>query len=229
MISSLEKCFDVAEFKKLAAAYLDVMEDIPKVIQRPRWEGVDEAEHIIYRGLDPHGVTMIQFRAESLGERWRQEEMQVLTHILTQRLIGKIRQEMGDAYGINMSYGFPFDPITDAVGVYVCYISQPAKAKRLKEQTLQVIDTFLRNGLAEEEVASAKDVIRLQVKQGQASNAFWIKLHVQAVCQDLSIKEVLTEKEDLSWITPETIHALGKRIFAAPAQSVSLYPEKHLP
>ncbi len=209
--------FDVKEMKALVCKYLY----FPKIeaskmreIQLPSLPIVEESfDKTIYRGSETHGLTLMCYRKNCEGRELSHLSLKALTHILTQRMLEKLRKESGDTYDSFITYECPLEPIMHNVHLCAYFTSKPEKGDELKGQITQVIDQFVKEGPTEEEVSSAREIIKQQVKEGREKNAFWSNLHKQSLLHKKPIETLLSEKESLDIINQKELHELSVALF----------------
>jgi predicted Zn-dependent peptidase len=137
-----------------------------------------------------------------------------------------MRRELGDTYSVYFSYEFPLNPSRENLNVYVNFSSIPEKAEGLKEEAIEVISEFLKNGPSDEEVNAATKIIQQQVKESLMFDEFWQKLHRDEILYQISAEDLLRDKKELDMITKENLQALAKEIFEnTPVIKMTLFPE----
>ena len=221
--------FNTTEMKKLVNQYLSSPNPpIPTpTITIPTIPPIQNSlDQTIYRGNETHGLTLIFYRARR-QEGLSHFSMQALTHILTHRALQTLRQQSGDTYGVTFTHEFPLAPSAKEAYVLISFTSTPDKAAKLKGQVDQVIEQFLKEGPTQKEIATAREIISQQIKEGKESNVFWSNLHKQAFLCNRTTSELLAENEKLPMITANKLHELAISLFKdAPKISLSLAPEK---
>ncbi len=222
--------FDVSQMKEIALKYFNWQMDERIQNSKPQLPSLanvaEPIEKILYRGMNTHGTTIIGYRKNCRSETPIGLSMKVLSHILTERCFKKMRQELGDTYSVQLNYEFPLEPYLGCIFAYFQYSSTPEKAEGLRQIALEVVNDFLLNGVTTEEVGVAKAIIFQRIKDAKLTDRFWTNLHVHSLLSDKSLDEILLEKEDLDYLTPDTIHQFGKELFdGTPAIRLSLFRE----
>ncbi len=222
--------FDLLEMQDLISNYFHFPEKVKhekKEVQLPILLDFTESQNeIIYRGKETHSSTIIGYRKNYKGEVPLKFPMKALSHILSERCLKRMRQELGDTYTVSFMYESLLDPVTENIFAYVYFTSTPEKAEGLKKIAIEVIDEFLKNGPTADEVLSAKEIIRQKIKEAKVLDGFWSNLHKASVLQDRNIDELLMEAEELEVITQKGLQNLSVELFEnTPTIRISLFPE----
>lgn len=79
--------------------------------------------------------------------------------------------------------------------------------------------------MTQSEVDTATEIIRQKIKDAKLTDNFWCNMHISSLLNDIPINQILNEKDELDYLTPESIQKLGLEIFeGTPAITLSLFP-----
>jgi zinc protease len=219
--------FDIAEIEALICKYFHFPEKRTKESQQidlPNLKNVSAPRtEIVYQGKETHGLTLVAYRknCSSISE----PALKALIHILSERCLKKMRRELGETYSPSFIYEFPLNPLKESVCVAAYFSSIPEKSEGLKEAVLGLIHEFLEKGLTEDEVSSAKEIQRQQIKEAKIRDQFWVNLHAQALIEQKSFEEIEYELLNLETITLENLQKIGSELFSEnPVIRISLFP-----
>ncbi len=219
--------FEVSAIKNLIFKYFSFSEieergaremDMPFLneVSTPKTE-------LIYKGKETHALTLVAYRKNCSNVSV--PLLKALTHILSERCLKKMRCEMGQSYSPSFIYELPLAPLNTIVCLAACFSSDAEKSDSLKEVVIKVIEEFLTKGVSDNEVNSAKEILKQQVKEGKIENRFLVNLHTEALLGDKSLNEVELETVELNSITKENLQKIGSEIFAEnPEIRISLFP-----
>jgi len=98
-----------------------------------------------------------------------------IVHLLQDRLWKVLREEHGKTYGVHVKLLTPFSPSLAFSQLQIDFTCKPEDRKFMVDLVLQEIEKLKNTFPTEEELAVVKASYEEGLKQGQATNDFWIK------------------------------------------------------
>ena len=177
--------FNVEEAEKLAVNFFSSKSKKKSEVLVEVLSGatpVKDEDITVYRGLETPCVNQLfytgPFSYEYKGDMGMTAA--AFDHILSHRLLEKIRKEMGDTYSIRFGTGFPLSPNQDTILMSVNFGCEPEKADNLKKIVKEHIALFIEEGPNDEEIETAKGILLERERVAMLSNAAYVGAHMTA-------------------------------------------------
>ena len=165
---------------------------------------------VIEKGEDPKSSVRIIFNGETTYDKEEAHAFRSLGQILSIKLIEKLREEESGVYGVG-AYG-DIDKIP--YGWYnfgISFPCGPENVDKLTASALNELETIIKNGPTDKDLAKVKEAQILQTKESLKQNRFWLNTLKNADYSDKDISRVFKYEEDMNALTKKQVQEVAKK------------------
>lgn len=224
---------DPSEYKLVVIGDFDVDEILPHIIDLFHDDQSDKEQKLairsdknspdiaeeditIYRGEESHCLNYLFYGKQFNYEHLHDMSMtySAFDHLLTHRLLEKLRREMGDTYSVHLSSQFPLGPDLNEMIMVITFGCEPEKADNMKKIVRGEIDAFLKTGVTDEEIKTAKQILAERMRVSFLSNQGLLNVHVTNALYGTDVHRLsdCTSRIDRQ-VTKERIEAYAQAAF----------------
>jgi zinc protease len=220
--------FDEALLKTYAEVYLAALPstgEAREVAKIPTFRNsLKDAKVNVYKGLADKATLRIYFEADAVYKKKENAAMKLFGEVFKQRLRSRIREERGGVYTVHTSFKHtkrPF-PKYEAVITFDC---APENSDILEQETLQVLEAFLKSGPTKKEIEAVKKKWVLGREKQIEKNSFWLNYMFNKVYWNRPYEPLSDYEADLAVLTPKYIKSVAKKYVSTPSLTAKLLPE----
>lgn len=190
----------------------------------------ESKEVLIHKGKDTHCLNYI-FQGGDFNFEHKKDfgyTMQAFNHAITFRLLENLRKKMGETYGASAGAYFPLSPDQDEVLFMVSFTAEHKNAAGLAKIAEEEVQRFLSEGISEEEIQVAKEILVQQHNQELQSNRVLSGNHVGSALYDKPFDYFMDFSGNLErQVTKERVDAFAKAVLGQhPTIKIRMMPEK---
>lgn len=220
--------FQPDSIKPLVLRYLG---GLPSIDRRERWRDsglrppVGVIEKVVRKGIEPKAATQIVFTGPFDDAQDRRVAVSLMTRILEIRLREVLREDLGATYGVNV--GFSSAPRPKArYTINISFGADPARLDSLAVRVFAEIHKLQRQGVTDQEVATAKETARRAWETNIKQNSYWIGQIAGRDFEGEAFTSILSYPQRLQNTSAAQINAAAALMRANNYVRVSLVPEK---
>ncbi|WP_298534408.1 pitrilysin family protein [uncultured Algibacter sp.] len=164
---------------------------------------------IVEKGEDPKSIVRIIYQGETSFDEHEAHAFRSLGEILSIKLVEKLREEESGVYGVGaqgriqkIPYGWFNFSISFPCG--------PENVEKLKMNAINEVETIIKNGPTDKDLAKIKEAQILKRKQQLKENKFWLNLLRNADYNDKDLSRVFDYEEDINALTKDDIQKVAK-------------------
>jgi zinc protease len=178
----------------------------------------------VRKGLEEKATLLIKFETEAKHVKKESDALKMFGQIFKTRLRDKIREEKGGVYSVRASIRHIRRPYSK-YSASINFTCSPDNIKVLEEESLRVLNEFLKEGPTKKEVAGIKTNWVLKRKKALETNRFWLGHMYNKIYLNQPFKDLSDYEENLSEITPKYIKKIAKKHISSPSLIAKLLPE----
>jgi len=129
-------------------------------------------EKVVNKGKESKSIQYILFHGKLNYTTKDIIELDVLSKILTTRLLESIREDKSSVYYIGAQPGYNKFPVTD-YEMTIYYGTSPEKLRELKESVFSTIRDLIEKGPTQDEVDKASEKIKREHETNLRENGYW--------------------------------------------------------
>jgi zinc protease len=219
--------FDVEAVKKLAVKYLGYGSNSP-VATGFRDIGLfpmgGHKRGTFYSGQEPKGLVVLNYSGKRTYQDMDRLILAALSDVLEIRAIAKLREQAGGVYTVGVQSKFEKHPKGN-FNLTISLPCAPSRAEEIRDLMLQEIAIIQKEGPSNDELQKVLANSKNQYDKSTETNEFWISSIISYLERDEDPHLILSFKERIAKIKPETI----KRIAKIYLQNSYLLEGIHLP
>lgn len=178
----------------------------------------------VQKGLEEKATLLIKFETEAKHVKKESDALKMFGQIFKTRLRDKIREEKGGVYSVRASIRHIKRPYSK-YSASIDFTCSPDNINVLEEESLKVLNEFLKEGPTKKEVAGVKKNWVLNRKKALETNRFWLTHMYNKIYWNQPFKDLSDYEEKLSEITPKYIQKIAKKYVGTPSLIAKLLPE----
>lgn len=167
-------------------------------------------EKTFEKGKDPKSSVRIIYQGTAEYNAKEALTMETIGEVLTIKLIEKLREEEGGVYGVGASGDINKTPY----GWYSMTISFPCgpeNVEKLKTAALNEVETLIKNGPTDEDLAKVKENLLLDRKEDLKDNRFWLNLLKNADYEQEDASKVLNYDVRVNELTKQDLKDVAQK------------------
>lgn len=182
------------------------------IIKSPKIESEDVT---VYRGAESHCLNYIFYGKDFISSgNDLAFTIGAFDHILTHRLLEKLRKDMGDTYGVHHSTNFPLLPDKSQMVSTIFFGCEPEKSELMKQAVTDEINRFVEEGVTEEELSTAKEILLERQRVAFQSNQGILRAHIDRILMGKDVYKLVDYKVCIDeQVTKECIDEFAKAAF----------------
>jgi zinc protease len=158
----------------------------------------------------PKGAVLLYWPTEDAFDEHRTRRLNVLQHILNDRLRVKLREELGVTYSPRVE-NFASDTFP-GYGYIVANIDvDPQSAAKVSELAVDLADELAQKGVTEDQLNRARQPMLTAIKDSLRSNGYWLFVLALAQEKPEALDWPRTRLADTAAITTAELSALAKK------------------
>jgi len=159
------------------------------------------------------------------GQLRESRQLEILTQLFQNRLLGQLREKLGEAYSPQVVNSWPTD-LDSGGNVLVIAHLQPRGVPIFFTTAEQIAADMAARPVSQAELDLVTGPLRQQLNRASSSNAFFMYL-LEGATQDPTIyRSLRTLVDDYSSTTPEAMQALARKYFSPGASwRVAIIPQ----
>lgn len=219
--------FDEDLLKTYAETYLA---SLPSTDQREdyklsTYKNILSGERVeVHKGLEEKATLLIEFETEAKHEKKESDALKIFGQVFKNRLRNKIREEKGGVYSVSAKIKHVRRPYSK-YSASINFTCSPDNIDILEEESLKVLNEFLKEGPTKKEVDGVKKSWILNRKKALETNGFWLRHMYNKVYWKQPFKDLNDYEEKLSEIAPKFIKKVAKKYVGVPSLVAKLLPE----
>ncbi|WP_396601841.1 M16 family metallopeptidase [Algibacter sp. R77976] len=178
----------------------------------------------VRKGLEEKATLLIKFETEAKHVKKESDALKMFGQIFKTRLRDKIREEKGGVYSVRASIRHVRRPYSK-YSASITFTCSPDNIQVLEQESLKVLNEFLKEGPTKKEVAGVKKNWVLNRKKALETNRFWLGHMYNKIYWNQPFKDLSDYEEKLSEITPKYINKIAKKYVGTPSLVAKLLPE----
>ncbi len=214
-------------FSSQEAEKADVVAAFPENISHEKSDDIT-----VFRGAESHCMNYMFYGGEFTYDHKLDMSMTyaAFDHIVSHRLLEKLRKEMGDTYSVRLSSNFPYAPNLDEMMISINFSCEPEKADNMKSFAREVLDNFLKKGVTDDEIATAKEILLERERVSYLSNVGLLRAHQASNMYDVDVHNLVDYVSKIErQVTKERIEGYAKAAFSENRHlmSYTIKPDTH--
>jgi zinc protease len=177
----------------------------------------------VVAGREERTVTVLNFNG-SAKESTRQEltDLSIMTQVLNNRLMKRLREELGSTYGVSVGVSRAPKPIS-TYSISIQFVSEPARREEMIKEVFAAIDSLKRVPPTKDEIHRVVETYIRDREKSRRTNGYWLAL-LDLHSQSRPFNELLDDSV-LTSATPTRIQkAAQKYIDIKQYQEFNLVP-----
>ena len=165
---------DPATMKPLVERYLG---SLPSLRRKETWKDVEARTPTgvitkqVEKGIEPKSQTAIYFTGPFEYTQEQRVAIRAMTDILSNRLLDKIREDLGGTYSISASPGYQRHPISTYT-ISIGFGSDPKRLDDLIAKVYEEIEKFKAEGPTEKQVADEREALLRDFETNSKQNGY---------------------------------------------------------
>ena len=221
--------FDLATIKPLVERYLGAL---PSIRRKEAWKDVGVrtpkgiVEKKVEKGIEPKSRAAIVFSGPFDFDRKQRIAIRAMAEVLQNRLLEKIREDLGSTYSITANASYQRIPKTE-YSVTIQFGSDPQRTEELIKRVFQEIEDLKTNGPTAKQLNDVKEALGREFETSSKQNNYLLN--------QISMRYQLGEDPAAIWQLPELYRKLDAATIKQAAKTylntnnfvrVTLFPEK---
>jgi zinc protease len=205
--------FTVDSIKPLIAKYLG---NLPALRRGERWRDVGirpptgVVERQVHRGVEPKSQTELIFSGTFPFSRSERFVLRSLADVLEIKLREELREELGGTYGVSVSAA-PTRIPREEYTLTISFGSAPDRVDQLITAIFAEIDSLVRFGAGEKELAKIRETVIRSRETDLKENGFWLGQLAGYEQNGEDPRALLDPSDLLPLLTPERLKAAAER------------------
>jgi len=182
-------------------------------------------EKTVYKGTDPKSAVNIIWRGETNYTKSEDLSFKALGEILSIKLIEKLREDEGGVYGVGargrinkLPYG--------SYNFSISFPCGPENVKKLTDAAIAELNTIIKEGPTEKDLAKIKESSLLEYKEKSKQNRFWLNNLQNADYNQSPMETGETYAETIAKLSKQDIQEVAKKYLDKGYILGVLMPEK---
>nr|NGX36794.1 hypothetical protein [Candidatus Anoxychlamydiales bacterium] len=178
--------------------------------------------HIVNAGTENKSACFCGFDLEKINTSDEKDwtKLELMRPIITQRLFQVLRLENAKTYSPQNFVSYYLYPDLTSFNYFIHFTGPVEAIDNIKDMTLETMQNMQKNGPTQEELSSAKEILKNDVKENLkynstlvSSNMSW---HMHCLNKDKDFKEflILDDDEIIDSITLQDMQSFMKKLFS---------------
>ncbi len=180
-------------------------------------------EFTMYKGIADKATLKIFYQNGSGNNNKEKRAMHIFGSLLQRKLRDKIREEKAGTYGVSASFKFSLRPIPRYRG-FIGFQCDPKNIETLKNDALQVVDAFLKEGPSKEDIESIEKQMELEYQKNLQQNRFWLSRMKNQIYFEKPIGKLINRYNKS--LSPKYVLKVANKYVKKPELIAKLLPEK---
>ena len=208
--------FDPAEIEPLVLRYLGSLPGTPGHTSTWKDPGIHFpngiTEEVVYAGSEPKSSTVITWPAPVTEDEYAMFYMRMAADALRIRLREIMREELGETYGVGMSYS-ALSPYNQYSTTSISFGCAPEHAGELTGVAMTEAAKFASEGPTDEETQKVREQEIRAVEEREQENGYWLNSFSTLALFGWDAESILGRAERARSITKEKLHEASKDWF----------------
>lgn len=207
--------FNLEEIKPLLAQYLG---SLPTTNVKDEWKdnGVRAPKGVVkkelLKGTDPKSMVSLMFQGEMDYDKKTAFQLNVLSEVLTIKLIESLREKEGGVYGAG-SRAFASKEPYEHYQISIQFPCAPENVEKLIAASMIEITKLRKSGPTEEDLNKVKETMKREMEVNMESNRFWLSGLQKAYYDGTDPAKMLAYQKSLDALDIKSLKKVAKKYF----------------
>ncbi len=204
---------DPEQVKPLVETYLG---SLPSKGRKESWRDIKVqwpkgvATKTVTKGTEPKSSVVLTFHGPDKWTRDTENDLRMLSEVLSMRLREVLREDMGGVYGVSVNGTLRRRPRQEYV-LSIRFGCAPENVEKLKDAIFAEVKTIQEKGIGDDYIAKIKEQRRRAHEINLKDNAFWLRELERAYTYGDDPKQILDIGPMLEKITSDRVRAAAKK------------------
>ncbi len=178
-------------------------------------------EVLVQSGQTPRAQVVVVWHGPSEDSWITRNRMVSLADIVSGRLRGVLREDLGGVYGVSLSGGVRPHPAAH-YQVTLSFACDPERVEELLSAAQDQFDHVMRDGVSEEEIAVEQEQNRRGREERIRTNAFWAGAYVSTLVRGDDPADLLAWDARNDSLTSKELQALAQKVWGGDGNRVEV-------
>jgi zinc protease len=194
-----------------SANKIDLLKKLPSIAFNSKNE-----KNFIHVGLEDKSEARVIFKLnnQAMEKEKSWYNLNILTTLLNQKLLDILRQENHQSYGVRVNHSCLFVPSLDSFNLNITFSGSKENTSNMVDIVKKHIKSFLEYGASEDEIRTAKLIIKKDFDENIKYNNTWIDFLMNADKRNLDPNIFIDYEKILDDISKEDLLIFSQKLFS---------------